>query len=184
MQPGPGYTFSASSSGTTLNIQQPWGEWDSGGDGLCPLQIYNLHYSDILEEYYINVSPGMVNNYGVTDYDGHALTHVPAPDIQVFADGISEEFTTNYIYIACDNSGPPNYDYPDPAVAPYILVRSVEEVSDDETGLLLIGIVKGKTNPETDVDTLQIFNYKGCGSLWSERFKCGSGAAQYWWSAV
>lgn len=29
IQPGPGYTFSASSLGTNLNISQPWSEWDT-----------------------------------------------------------------------------------------------------------------------------------------------------------
>jgi len=181
IQPGPGYTFTSSSLGTNLNIEQPWTEWN-GGAGVCPLQIYNLRYDAGEDKYYINVSPGMVNNYGVQDYDDNPLTDVPPPNIQVFADGITSEFTTNYIYVACDNSGAPNYLFPDPDVPPYIWVTDAPDTSDDDTGLLLIGIVKGKTDGTTD--TLETYNYKGCGSLWAELFKCGANPVSYWWSAV
>jgi hypothetical protein len=46
----------------------------------------------------------------------------------------------------------------------------------------LIGIVEGKI--VSGVRTLNAYNYKGCGSLWSERFKCGGSTVSYWWSAV
>ena len=48
----------------------------------------------------------------------------------------------------------------------------------------LIGIVTGWTDAETDVDTLTIQNFKGCGSLMTARLMCGSGSATYFWSAV
>jgi hypothetical protein len=31
IQPGVGYTFTSSSLGTNLNIEQPWSEWDPSG---------------------------------------------------------------------------------------------------------------------------------------------------------
>jgi len=38
IQPGTGYTFTSSSLGTNLNIQQPWSEWDSSSS-TAPLQF-------------------------------------------------------------------------------------------------------------------------------------------------
>lgn len=154
------------------------------GNGVCPLQIYNFHYDATADKYYINVSPGMVNNLGVTDHDDHPLTDNPPPKIQVLTDGITTEFKTNYIYIACENSGTPDFKYPDPDVPPYITVKTEVQADTDDVGFLLIGIIKGKTTEDELTDTLETYNYKGCGSLWSERFKCGSAAVQYWWSAV
>ena len=183
IQPGPGYTFTASSLGEFLNIQHPWSEWDSV-TGPCPLQIYGLYYDTTDDMYYIFVSPGAVNNMAVKDPDGNLLTATPPPKIQVFADGLTESTTTNYIYIVCENSGTPDYNYPDPDVPPYISVETEEQADSDTKGYLLIGIVQGSTDVETDIDTLNTYNYKGCGSLWSERFKCGSASVSYWWSAV
>lgn len=185
LNPGSGYTFTSSASGQNLTIDQPWAPYSSyQAPGPCPLQIYNLRWDATDEAYYINISPGMVNNYGVTDHDDNPLTDLPAPNIQVFEDGLSAEMVTNYVYIACQNTGSPDYTYPDPDVPPYITIKTELQTDDDETGFLLIGIVQGSTVTETDVDTLNTFNYKGCGSLWSERIKCGLQYAKYWWSAV
>ena len=174
--------YMGNTGGTAYAIpQQVW--YGTSGD-ICPLQIYNFHYDETEDKYYINVSPGMVNNLGVTDHDDNPLTDNPPPKIQVLTDGITTEFTTNYIYIACENSGSPDFKYPDPDVPPYITVKTELQTDTDDVGFLLIGIIKGKTSEDEVTDTLEIYNYKGCGSLWSVRFKCGSGAAQYWWSAV
>jgi len=186
IQPGVGYTFTASSQGTNFTIQQPWAPYPLlSQEEFCPLQIYNLRYDSTAEVYYINVSPGMVNNLGVTDHDDNPLTNLPPPDIQVFEDGLDETTTTNYVYIACQiSTGEPPINYPDPDVPPYITIKTEPESDTNDTGFLLIGIVQGSTDTETDVDTLNTFNYKGCGSLWTVRVKCGSDPAIYWWSAV
>lgn len=48
MQPGTGYTLSASSHGTTLNIQQPWSEIDnSGGGGDTTIQQFQMRVLSI-----------------------------------------------------------------------------------------------------------------------------------------
>ena len=186
INPGSGYTFTSSASGHNLTIDQPWAPWTNVQvDGPCPLQIYNLRYDSTAEVYYINVSPGMVNNLGVTDHDDNPLTNLPSPDIQVFEDGLDETTTTNYVYVVCQiSTGGPPINYPDPDVPPYITIKTALEPDTNDTGFLLIGIVQGSTDTETDIDTLNTFNYKGCGSLWTTRFKCGSNPAQYWWSAT
>jgi len=181
IQPGPGYTFSASSLGESLNIQQPWSEWDIGGQ-TCALVITSLWYDSTTEAYYIYVSPGMVNNLGVTDYDDVPLSNTPKPKIPVFLDGLGSDFTTNYIYIACENEGSPTYAFPSTTVPPYILVSDTVLTDTDDIGYVLIGIVKGKT--VDDVDTLQTFNYKGCGSLWGDRLKTGTDTARYYYARI
>lgn len=181
IQPGVGYTFNASSLGFNLNIQQPWTEWDNSGTP-CPLNITNLRYDSDDDAYYITVTPGAVNNLAVTDYDDVLLSHTPAPKIQVFESGLGSDFVTNYIYIACENEGSPTYEFPSTTVPPYILVETEELPDTDEVGYLLIGIVKGKT--VDDVDTLQTFNYKGCGSLWGDRLKTGDDTARYYYARI
>jgi len=182
IQPGVGYTFYSSDKGWNIDTSESFPTRDAAA--ICPLQIYDLRYDSVDNKYYINVSPGMVNNLGVTDHDDNPLTDNPPPKIQVFTDGITTEFKTNYIYIACENSGSPDFKYPDPDVPPYITVKTEVQADTADVGFLLIGIVKGKTTEDEVTDTLEIYNYKGCGSLWSERFKCGSSGTTYWWSAV
>ena len=182
IQPGIGHIFDSSSKGLSIDVSEQFPERDTPNP--CPLQIYGLHYDSTDDKYYIYVSPGMVNNYSVTDHDDNPLTDTPPPKIQVFVDGITETLTNNYVYIAVENSGTPDYNYPDPDVPPYITIKTAEEADTDEVAFLLIGIVQGKTDLETDVDTLYTFNYKACGSLWTERFKCGGEPVSYWWSAV
>ena len=182
IQPGVGYTFYSSEKGWNIDTSESFPTRDAAA--ICPLQIYDLRYDSVDDKYYINVSPGMVNNLGVTDHDDNPLTDNPAPKIQVFTTGITTTFTTNYIYIACENSGTPDFKYPNPDVPPYITVKTSEQTDTADVGFLLIGIVKGKTTEDEVTDTLEVYNYKGCGSLWSERFKCGSSGPDYWWSAV
>jgi hypothetical protein len=181
MQPGVGYRFISSSSGVTLDIGDPWPNVDTAAEPPCPLQIYGLFYDTELDQYFCYVSPGYVNNMEITD--GHTIILADKPKIRVFSTGLSGSTTTNYIYIACRSGGdPPEFPVDDEGA--YIYVTTSPMTDTDEVGYLLIGIVLGSTDSETDVDTLEAINYKGCGSLWGVRFKCGDGAAIYWWSAV
>lgn len=170
----------SSSSGITLDIGDPWQSADTG-DAPCALQIYGLFYDTVLEQYTCYVSPGYVNNIELTDGYQHLL--VDKPKIQVFQGGLDGSTTTNYIYIACVYGGdPPAFPVDDEGA--YIHVTDEVVTDTDEIGYLLIGIVRGSTDEETDIDTLETINYKGCGSLWAVRFKCGENPATYWWSAV
>jgi len=180
MQPGVGYRYISSSQGVTLDIGDPWPESDQS---ICPLQIYGLRYDPSDTKIYINVSPGAVNNFGVKDSNGGSLLSVtPPPNIQVFVAALTTTLVTNYVYIVVENSGSPDYNYPDSAKPPYISIETSEQVDSDTKGYLLIGIVEGQLI--SGVRTLNAYNYKGCGSLWSERFKCGGDSVSYWWSAI
>ena len=180
MQPGVGYRYISSSQGVTLDIGDPWPDSDGS---VCPLQIYGLRYDPTDTKIYINVSPGAINNFGVKDSNGGSLLSVtPPPNIQVFVAALTSTLVKNYVYIVTENSGSPNFNYPDSTKPPYISIETTEQVDSDTKSYFLIGIVEGKI--VSGVRTLNAFNYKGCGSLWSERFKCGSAAVSYWWSAV
>jgi len=177
MQPGVGYRFISSSSGVSLDIGDPWPTSDGAVE--CPLQIYGLR--KVGSDYFINISPGSVNNIDVVDNNNVSLNTMPPPDQQVFVGTpLTAGVTTNYIYIVCQNDGGTPPLYPDPT--PYTFISATVEVDDDDYGHMLIGIVEGTVVSGADV--LTTTNYKGCNSIWTQRFKCGSATAIYFWSAV
>lgn len=190
MQPGVGYRFSSSSQGITLDIGDPWGGETNSNSVPCPLQIYAVRYDTASTQYLINVSPGYVNNYEV--YDGASgtsaklLSASPAPNIQIFTAGLTPPGATNYIYIQVENSGSPDFIYPSTTIAPKILVSTSATIPDTATiSYILIGKVDGYIDSASPPNrNLVLYNFKGCGSLWTERFKCGSADAVYFWSAV
>ena len=186
-----GIMFNAIAGGTVYNDSQDVVDVDEITDR-CPFAIYNLLYNEELDKYYINVWPGTVNNLVANSDDGVLLTDEPPPYIQVFADGIGETTVTNYVYIQCGNvaaSGETPAQYPannqnEGTKYPHIKIETSPKEDTDDYSYFLIGIVQGSTDPETDKDTLKITRLMGCNSLWTERFKCGTNTAQYWWSAV
>lgn len=173
--------FQGNTGGTAYALPQQVYDMAVGEAVPCPLQIYGLFYDTELDQYFCYVSPGHVNNVVVTD--GHEHDLVDKPKIRVFQTGLTGDATTNYIYIACRNGGDPP-EFPTTDEGAYIYVTEDPETDTDEVGYFLIGVVIGSTDIETDIDTLETTNYKGCGSLWAERFKCGDNPAIYWWSAV
>lgn len=179
--------YQANTNGTAYTLPQQ--VYYGTSDGLpCAGQIYNLRYDVDEDEYYINITPFHVNGLIVTDYDDNLLTDEPPPNIQVFTTGIStdsENPSVNYIYVVCeasDATAEATYPVDDPP--PYIVVETSQKSDTNDVAYFLIGIVTGWTDAETDVDTLTIQNFKGCGSLMTARLMCGSGSATYFWSAV
>lgn len=193
LQPGVGYTFDSSSKGFTLDTSDPFPSSDGAGTG-CPLTTYNIRKDG--ETYKVNITSGMVNNLVVKSDDGVLLTNDPPPDIEVFAEALEEGDNFNYIYIRCGNSAAsgatPAY-YPARSGEGYPSIRVSAEndkVDDNDYSYILIAIVKAvKTQvpgsePATYTETYSITKMIGCNSLWTERFKCGTNTAIYWWSAV
>jgi hypothetical protein len=192
IQPGPGYTFSASSLGETLNIQLPWSEWN-GGDSLCPLESYNIREASGAIKF--NVYPGMVNNQIVRSNDMVLLTQSPPPDIPAFTGGVTTTMQTNYVYIRCGNTpeaGATPASYPSTSGEGRSSVRvfDTEQVDSDTYSYILIAVLTAKKTLIPDSDPaaytyqLTLQRMIGCNSLWTIRFKCGSSDAEYWWSAV
>jgi len=165
------------------------------GDGnRCPLSIYNLLPKD--GAYYINIAPGAVNNLIVKSDDGVLLTNDPPPEIQVFSGGLSTTKTENFIYIRCGNtaqSGSTEAQYPSRSGEGYPSIRvreAADRVDDNDYSYILIGVVSGikelipGSDPPAYSERFTIQQLIGCNSLWSERFRCGTSPATYWWSAV
>ena len=188
IQPGVGHIFDSSSRGFSIDVSEQFPE--DTGPVPCALQIYNARYDSTASQYLINVSPGYVNNYEVKDTgtgtSAKLLSAVPAPNIQIFTAGLTSPGATNYIYIKVENSGSPDFIYPSTTVAPKILVSTTAFVADTATAShILIGTVVGVKDTASPPNVqLYVNNYKSCGSLWTERFKCGSSDAVYFWSAV
>jgi hypothetical protein len=177
IQPGLGHIFESSSMGFSIDTSEQFPS--SSAPRTCQLTIYGLR--KVGSDYFINISPGTVNNIEVVDNNNVSLNTVPPPDQQVFVGTpLTASVTTNYIYLVCQNDGGTPPIYPDPT--PYTFISATVEVDDNDYGHLLIGIVQGTVVSGADV--LTITNYKGCNSIWTERFKCGSSDAVYFWSAV
>lgn len=164
------------------------------GGNLCPFSIYNVHNTD--GSYYINIAPGMVNNLVVKSDDGELLTKEPPPEIQVFSDGLTTTLKENFIYIRCGNtpkSGSTEAQYPSTSGEGYPSIRvrdAADRTDDNDYSYILIGTVGGikelipGSDPPAYSERFIITKLIGCNSLWSERFRCGTNDATYWWSAV
>ena len=188
IQPGVGNIFESSSLGFSIDTSKQF-----PGDGdkvLCPLEAYNIR--EVAGAIKFNVYPGMVNNQVVRSNDMVLLTDSPPPDITAFVSGITTSSQTNYVYIRCGNAAGPPALYPDTSGDGRSSVRvfATEQVDSDSYSYILIAVLTGyKTlisgsSPAAYTYSLTINRMIGCNSLWSERFKCGSAAASYWWSAV
>lgn len=188
IQPGVGHIFDSSSKGFSIDVSEQFPE--DTGRVPCALQIYNARYESTAAKYYINVSPGYVNNYEVKDTgtgtSAKLLSASPAPNIQIFTAGLTSPGATNYIYIQVENSGSPDYIYPSTTIAPKILVSTAAFIADTDTiSYILIGKVDGYIDTASPPNRkLVLYNFKGCGSLWTERFKCGGSPVYYYWSAI
>lgn len=192
VQPGSGYTFTASSLGTNLNIEKPWSPWVyvAEEETPCPLEAYNLR--EVSGAIKFNVYPGMVNNQIVRSNDMVLLTQDPPPDITAFTGGVTTTLQTNYVYIRCGNAEGPPAVYPNTSGEGRSSVRvfDSEQVDSDSYSYILIAVLTAKKTliPESDPPAytyqLTIQRMIGCNSLWSVRLKCGENTALYWWSAV
>lgn len=194
MQPGPGYRFSSSSMGITLDIGDPWPSPDTSGDARCPFDIYDLTYRD--SKYYVKIYPGMVNNLVVKSDDGVLLTNNPPPEIEVLIGAGPTAAGTSYVYIRCGNTAPAGgaaAQFPSRSGDGYPMIKiraEQDRVDDNDYGYILIAVmfryseVVPGSDPPVTVWKNTINKMIGCNSLWAERFKCGSSTATYWWSAV
>jgi len=193
IQPGVGYTFHSSNKGFTIDVSEAFPSRDVGLK-TCPFDIYNLHETS--GAFYVNIVPGSVNNLVVKSDDGVLLTNDPPPEIRVLPDGLATTERYSYIYIKSGNtaaSGSTPAQYPSKTGLGYPSIRvydTNDKADDDDYSYILIGIVSGKkveipgSDPVAYNNVFSIEKIIGCNSLWSERFKCGTTTAIYWWSAV
>jgi hypothetical protein len=168
IQPGSGYTFTSSSLGTNLNIQQPWSEWDSSinnrpwtpsdnGDG-----TFSMVPGTINSLIPCIGAPGLEN---LMTFKG-----TPKPS-EVYA------FNTEgdcYIYLQCatGSGDPPMWPEVDPISDNYPTVYTFEEpqTDDDTYGMILLALAQ--KDPEDSSEFPKVtFTQFVYDSLWSERHK-------------
>jgi len=162
LQPGVGYTFSSSGGTATLVIDEPWVYQTQPH----PFKVF---CSKSGSDYIVRVVPGTINNIEPT-MSGNQLSAVPAPTLNI---GNSASPTTVYIYlempVGATGTPPP---FPD---SPIIMHDTTAQTSDDNTAYLLLASVDNSTGAVSQYVS---------GSQFGERFKCGTGGAQYFFSLI
>lgn len=185
IQPGPGYTFSSSSLGTALNIQQPWAPIPLyyTPEDVCPFTIVD---ASVGETYKFSCTPGMVNSVipqiGIVADATKRLDYSPTPTTTFNFDP-----TTGYSYIylkvSADYSTPPTlYPVTDQAdiLYPRIISNSVQQTATDDSSFFLLAVAY--QDPEADPPKPITITQLTCGSQWTDRIKVGSTTAKYFFA--
>lgn len=179
LQPGTGYTFSASSSGTTLNIDQPLIQFD-GND---PASVLSLEMLSIFPFKIAKTTPANEGDWTqLLEYLVKAALEL-TPYVFVPDEGDTFQILPGTIngvvcsleLTSCPNGDPPLSIYLQtyPAGEEQIIASPTPLEDDDTAAYVLLGVVSyaGKSQ--------MVMN-----SLVMERFKCGDNDARYWYSKI
>jgi hypothetical protein len=199
IQPGTGYTFTASSSGTTLQIDKPWEPWTAviANRATHPFKIINvrIHTSGGSSKVRFQVQSGVVNNIVPTMNDVTTSTQVKLDRVtDGVADPPTEELeSTNYdsttktSYIVM-RAGPDatTGDFPssDDTSNRYPQIIGGNEpvpVDTDTYGFVIIGTI---TVDNTTTPTALTVIQNVTGSLWGDRLKTGDDTARYYYARI
>jgi len=187
IQPGVGYTFDSSSSGFTLDTSNPFPSRDQAPVTCQPLRVNYDGYETTGNTHFFNVCVGAVNNLipqieedGVWVKLDRQTSGVPNPPKSV----INVTGGLGVIYLRCGNKAGPPAQYPaqDSGDAKYPRIisaggTSVPSDSNDNSYLLLATVLIDENEKATLVPVIM-------NSIWTERFRCGSSTAIYWWSST
>lgn len=179
LQPGTGYTFSASSKGTTINIDTPFIQYD-GNDAQSQLSL------EMVSIFPFKIAKSNPSNTGdwadLLAYLVQAAAEL-TPYVFVPDSGPTFQVLPGTINGVVCSLGPTACADGDPALNIYLqtypygdeqIIATTSVLEDDDTAAyLLIGVVDftGKTQ--------MVMN-----SLVMERFKCGDTDAVYWYSKI
>jgi hypothetical protein len=188
IQPGVGYTFTASSQGTNLTIHNQWSPWASYDmEETCPFTIEDQSVSTT---YKFSCTPGVINSIipqiGITADATKRLDKTPTPTTTFNFDP-----TTGYSYIylkvsADYSSGPTVYPVTDETdiLYPRIISTSTQQTATDDSAFFLLAVAyQDQTNPG-GVATQITITQLTCGSQWSDRIKVGDTTAKYFFARV
>jgi hypothetical protein len=179
LQPGTGYTFSASSSGTTLNIDKPYAQLDGPDED-------SVAVLDMLSIFPFKIAKSNPANAGTWEQLLEYLATAAAELVPyVFVPDVGDSFqvlpgTINGVVCslgptACPNGDPPLNIYLQtyPPGEEQIIASATPLEDDDTAAYVLLGVVSyaGKSQ--------MVMN-----SLVMERFKCGDNDARYWYSKI
>ena len=200
IQPGVGYTFTASSQGTNINIQEAWSPWSSIAyqEADHPFKIVNVYIATTggVTSVRYQVVSGTINNLVpiIDDYVSGTdvkLDRVTAgvanpPTAELVSSNFDATTKTSYITL---RAGPnlSTYAYPDNDVTsnqyPVIIGGNTFPVTPDSNtwGFLVIGTitVDNITTPTTFTVSQNV-----TGSLWADRIKLGSATATYYYARI
>ena len=197
VQPGVGYTFTSSSLGTNLNIQNAWAPWQLTGyfpDDGHPFKIINVSINAGGNVIY-QVQSGTINNIVpvIDDYISatevllnRVTAGVPDPPTAELT-SVNYEAATLTSYIAL-RSGPDatTNDFPSSDVTsaryPVVIGGNDPLVADTDTqGFIFLGTI---TVDSTTAPTTFTVSQNVTGSLWADRLKLGTLTAQYYYARV
>lgn len=185
-QPGSGYGFTSSGYGFSLNTEKPFAS--TNGIKACqPLRVNYDSYESSGNTHFFNVCVGAVNNLipqveedGVWVLLNRVTSGIPNPPKSV----INVTAGLGIIYLRCGatDGSSPSYPSSDPGDAKYPRIisagGSIVPSDTNTNSYLLLATVLIDSGENATISPV-VFN-----SIWTERFKCGSSDASYWWSTV
>lgn len=161
IQPGVGYTFNASSSGTNFDIQQPWSEWDK-----------NVRISPLwpkLSGNKVTVLPGTVNRF-IPKIGSNYIDEIPAPKLTVTGEGY---IVVKVTYVA-------STFFPRTATIEFSAGSTAPADTATEGYYPLSKINVSTVGGVTTYSTI-VFSY---GNLICNRLKAGAGTAVWYWGTI
>ena len=201
IQPGVGYTFNASSQGTNLTIEKPWGPWANYAvqDSDHPFKIVNVYIATTggVTSVRYQVVSGTLNNLvpllddyasGTTvklDRTTAGVANPPTAEIvTAFYDATTK---TSYITLRAGPKTAAPYTYPDTDDTsnqyPVIISGNTFPVTPDSDtwGYLVIGTI---TVDSITAPTTFTVNQNVTGSLWADRIKLAGITARYYYARI
>jgi hypothetical protein len=187
IQPGVGYTFSASSQGENLTIEQPWAPialLQQAADPDHPFKL-RVYWNEEALMFFATVTAGTVNNIVPVIWGGgpidDLLNVVPKPEMGLATVQVPPGFFNAYIRSGKD---PTFGNFPtsnrDESGYPQVYFSGTELEDTDEYGYIKIA---DATVDVTEKAVLSINQYV-TGSLWASRIKVGELTAQYFYARV
>jgi hypothetical protein len=161
IQPGPGYTFSASSLGENITITPPWSEWDPN--------VSVLPLWPKLKENKVTIEPGTVNRF-IPTIGGIYIDAPTPPFITVSGEG----------YICIRISYVANTFFPRTAEIVFY-AGSVSPVDTATYGYYPLAKINAVTVSGVTTYSMIIFSY---GNFVCNRLKAGAGTAVYYWATI
>ncbi len=199
VQPGVGYTFTASSQGTNFSIQTPWGAWAAyPQDDGHPFKIVNVYLHTLGGSTTVRyqVQSGTINNLvplidDVTTGTDVKLDRVTSgvatpPTAALVSSNYNATTKTSYITLRAGPSlSTGNYPDPDDTTNQYpvIIGGNTYPVTPDDNvwGFLVIGTI---TVDSISAPTTFTVSQNVTGSLWSDRLKVGDQTARYYYARI
>lgn len=187
IQPGVGYTFTASSLGHNLNIEKPWSEWDTSPAFTCsPYKVHDIYEVTEGESTYVTfeICPGTYNNlipqvYDEINEEWQYLTSL-AVDAELILDFASS--TSSYVYLRIGNDSgayPPSSPVGGPD-DPYPRIYSTGGALPTDSDDFAYVLVAQVNNTSGVYSVTQYVT----GSLWGDRLKMGTATARYYHARI